>query len=114
MKEEGVACISVDWKYSAESIDALKQQDPDREDIRPAVAETVRIYISGTCSVYRLYNSNSGEHLYTSDRNEKTFLAQAGWSYESTGWLNAADQSHPVCRLYNPNSGDHHFTQEKT
>ncbi|UNT93877.1 hypothetical protein [Allobaculum sp. Allo2] len=112
-KKEGVAYVTADWQYSAESIEALKKQDPDWKDIRPETVESVAIYISGIGSVYRLYNPNTGEHLYTSDLNEKTVLAQAGWSYESISWLNAADSSAPIYRLYNPNAGDHHYTQEK-
>ncbi|GEM_PF-1004365 len=112
-KKEGVAYVTADWQYSAESIEALKKQDPDWKDIRPEIVESVAIYISGIGSVYRLYNPNTGEHLYTSDLNEKTVLAQAGWSYESISWLNAADSSAPIYRLYNPNAGDHHYTQEK-
>ncbi len=33
--------------------------------------------------VYRLYNSNSGEHIYTIGEKEKNNRVQAGWKYES-------------------------------
>lgn len=37
--------------------------------------------------VYRLYNPNNGEHLYTTDANEKETLYRShGWGYEGIGW----------------------------
>ncbi|TCD45984.1 hypothetical protein D3X11_00420 [Streptococcus sp. X16XC17] len=33
--------------------------------------------------IYRLYNRNNGEHLYTTSENEKNVLySQHGWGYE--------------------------------
>lgn len=60
--------------------------------------------------MYRLYNPYSGEHFYTSDTNEKNYLASIGWNYEGIGWIAPKLSSIPVYRLYNPNSGDHHYT----
>ncbi len=57
----------------------------------------------------RLYNPNSGEHLYTKSEREKKALVGAGWTYEGPGWT-APEKGDPVYRLYNENSGDHHFT----
>lgn len=36
--------------------------------------------------VYRLYNPNSGEHVFTAEQKEAQNLADAGWTYEGIGW----------------------------
>ena len=61
--------------------------------------------------VYRLYNPNTGEHLYTVNTNEATFLSSIGWRYEGIGWK-APASGNAVIRLYNPNAkgGEHHYT----
>jgi hypothetical protein len=63
-------------------------------------------------SVYRVYNTHSGEHFYTTSNFEKDSLVMAGWDYEGTGWQ-APTSGQPVYRLYNPNAkgGDHYYTQ---
>ncbi len=61
------------------------------------------------CLVYRLYNPNSGEHFYTLDWNESSYLDSVGWDYEGVAWT-APLSGTPVYRLYNPNDGDHHYT----
>lgn len=61
--------------------------------------------------VYRAYNLNSGEHVYTTHYNELTVLKQAGgWQDEGLAWYSANHQAKPVYRLYNPVAGDHHYT----
>ena len=62
-----------------------------------------------SCSMYRLYNPNSGEHFYTSNKDERDHLKSVGWRYEGIGW-NAPMSGTPIYRLYNPNAGDHHYT----
>jgi hypothetical protein len=66
----------------------------------------------GYIAMMRLYNPNSGEHLYTHDANEKSVLVSLGWIDEGIGWKASLSGS-AVYRLYNPNSGDHHFTKDK-
>lgn len=65
-------------------------------------------------AVYRLYNSRSGEHLFTMDSNEYATLPGLGigWKQEGTAWISATkdESSLPVYRLYNTVSGDHHYT----
>ena len=62
-------------------------------------------------TVYRLYNSNTGEHLFTVDANEVTVLTGLGWTDEGIAWY-APLEGTPVYRLYNPNveGGEHHYT----
>ena len=61
-------------------------------------------------SMFRLYNPNSGEHLYTSNSTEKNNLVSIGWKSEGTAWTAPASSNTPVYRVYNPNSGEHHYT----
>ncbi|MGM0240472.1 serine hydrolase [Enterococcus sp. AZ103] len=73
------------------------------------------LFIGGTVSanaeaqMYRLYNSNSGEHFYTKDAGERNHLITSGWDSEGIGWI-APDNGEPVYRVYNANAGDHHYT----
>ncbi len=65
-------------------------------------------------SMHRLYNPNTGEHLYTSDINERDTLSKIGWNSEGIGWIAPQSSSLPVYRLYNPitEGGDHHYTMD--
>lgn len=60
-------------------------------------------------TLLRLYNPNSGEHFYTSSREEKRILTSVGWMDEGLAWTTPRYGKN-VYRLYNPNSGDHHYT----
>lgn len=64
-------------------------------------------------AMYRLYNSYTGEHLYTSSLTERDETIVAGWTYEGIGWYAPTTSNTPVYRLYNPYSGDHHYTLDK-
>ena len=68
---------------------------------------------SDTVKMYRLYNPNSGEHFYTSSKEEKNVLIKAGWTYEGVGWIAPTESDTPVYRLYNQNAGEHHYTTSK-
>lgn len=63
-------------------------------------------------TVYRLYNRDNGEHLYTTDANEKNVLyTQHGWGYEGEAWYSPdAGQGTPVYRLYNAGLQNHLYT----
>ena len=60
--------------------------------------------------LYRMYNRLTGEHFYTTNREEKMYLMQIGWSYEGILCEVPEKSNTPVYRLYNPNSGEHHYT----
>ena len=72
------------------------------------------MYGSEDLAVYRLYNPNSGEHLFTASASEKGFLTGHGWIDEGICWYGVGTKktsdNTPVFRYYNPNSADHHFT----
>lgn len=66
----------------------------------------------GTSPVFRLYNSLTSEHLYTTSRYEYDMLpgmTQGDWVQEGIAWV-APDEGNPVFRLYNGGLGDHHYT----
>lgn len=64
-------------------------------------------------NVYRLYNSVTSEHLYTTSRYEYEQLpgmSNGDWVQEGVAWL-APQTGDPVFRLYNTGLGDHHYTK---
>ena len=62
--------------------------------------------------IYRLYHPITGEHLYTTDRNEKDVLyQQRGWGYEGIAWY-APGEGKPVYRLYNAGLMNHLYTSD--
>lgn len=64
-------------------------------------------------AMLRMYNPYSGEHLYTSDQNEKEYLQISGWNYEGLAWIESSKAKTPVYRFYNPLSGEHHYTMDE-
>lgn len=62
--------------------------------------------------IYRLYNRNTSEHLYTKHIAERTKLLNDGWTDEGIGWYAPSKSDVPVYRVYNPNAKDHHFTTD--
>ncbi|MCT0449089.1 BspA family leucine-rich repeat surface protein [Lactococcus lactis] len=59
--------------------------------------------------VYRAYNPNSGEHLYTTSVYEYKDVILKGWKAEGLRWFSPVTGT-PVYRAYNPNSGEHFYT----
>lgn len=74
------------------------------------VTFTSTIKVVDGSPMYRLYNPNSGEHLYTLSTNEYNTLGTIGWKKEGKAWTAPKSSNTPVYRLYNPYSGDHHYT----
>ena len=63
-------------------------------------------------TVYRLYCPSNGEHLYTTDLNERNVLmSSSGWTYEGVGWTSPTEGT-PVYRLYNPVLKNHLYTTD--
>lgn len=60
--------------------------------------------------LFRSYNPNSGEHFFTTDYAEASWLASQGWVGEQTAW-SVPEKGDIVYRLYNPNAGDHIYTK---
>lgn len=74
---------------------------------------TVTNASSDTKPIYRLYMPSTGEHLYTSDKNEYDTLYQKyGWGQEGIGWY-APSSGTAVYRLYQPGLKNHLYTTDK-
>lgn len=71
---------------------------------------STKYVLLGSGDMYRIYNPNSGEHFYTSNKAEKDHLVSLGWKYEGVGWKAPTVSNYPVYRLYNANGGEHHYT----
>lgn len=65
---------------------------------------------AATQNMYRMYNSGSAEHLYTSSQREVGTLLVNGWSYEGVGWVAPTSSNTPVYRAFNKYSGEHLYT----
>lgn len=89
----------------------------------PAVTKTINVKVEADPTptprvtyqtLYRLYNKNTGEHLYTTSSFERSNLIKAGWNNEGVGW-SAPNKGTAVYRVYNPNAkgGDHYYTASK-
>lgn len=95
---------------SVKSVDAVT----NIEIPPPLEAETV----DSPDRIYRVYNPNSGEHLFTKYTFERNSLLVLGWQDEGTAWLAPSDRAKDkiifVHRLYNPNASDHHYTSDIT
>lgn len=59
-------------------------------------------------TLYRGYNPNTGEHLYSQNSNEIPSIVKFGWKNEGLAW-SAPDKGIAVYRLFNPNNGGDHF-----
>lgn len=79
--------------------------------------KTADTYITqARAAVYRMYNTKTSEHLYTTGLGEYNACgtgAYRDWRAEGVGWYAPASSSTPVWRLYNKKSGDHHYTSSK-
>lgn len=78
--------------------------------IAVALVAPATAFASTGTPMYRLYNRWSGEHLYTSNIEERNDLIGRYWSYEGIEWIAPKQSNTPVWRLYNPYSSDHHYT----
>lgn len=94
--------IGADKSTTADDVNATSgDESPQGETTVSEVTEV---------PLYRLYNPNTGEHLYTVSTNERDVLSRIGWIYEGQAWISPSLSNLPVFRLYNPNNGDHHYT----
>lgn len=60
--------------------------------------------------VYRLYNPNDGNHMFTTSVVEYEEVMRAGWNGEGVAFKADSSGNVPVYRLYDPNGSDHMFT----
>lgn len=68
--------------------------------------------------INRVYNPNTGEHLFTPSVFEESYLIDIGWRGEGnaffvpdpTGTDGNINNGPSIQRLYNPNAGEHFYT----
>ena len=66
-----------------------------------------------TVPVYRLFNSITSEHLYTTNVGERDYLMNDkanGWTDEGIAWHSAPKSGKPVYRLFDVKNGGHVYT----
>ncbi len=87
-----------------------KKTRPNKPSNRPGYTTPSNPSQEGDFKVIRMYNPNSGEHLFTLSEAERINLVAHGWKVEQCDWWVPAKSNTPIYRLYNPNNGDHHYT----
>ena len=100
--------------YRADTDDHFLTASKAEYDNLPAEYSREGVAFMGADSgaiVYRLYNPNAEQHMYTTDYDEAQSLVKAGWRTETVTFASAREGT-PVLRLYNPNSGSHHWTTD--
>ncbi|MBV7391507.1 hypothetical protein KUA55_12525 [Enterococcus sp. ALS3] len=84
---------------------------------RAAFYVPVKDDIKGKKQVYRIYNPNSGEHFYSTNKAECDAAVKAGWRHETNEdytWVSDGDVK--MYREFNPDvntAGSHNFTTNK-
>ena len=91
------------WQYSSDGYDHNRA----KADAFVQATQIKELPLGPDHSVYRLYNPNSGDHLYTLSIDEARGCRNAGWTYEGVAWI-APKEGDPVYRLYA--EGRHIFT----
>ena len=107
--------LSASYTYSFDKIEEPGDDDNDNDndnDVDNGGGDDT-IKPDKVVELHRLYNPNSGEHLFTIDVREKDFLDANGWDYEGVSWTAPEIFDLPVYRVYNPNNGDHHYTLDE-
>lgn len=92
------------WCYEDE--DVQPEPEPEPEPLRPDKEPDVMV--NGN-KMFRLYNPNDGNHMFTTSEAEKKVLVSKGWKDEGVAW-DVDNNVIPVYRLFNNNNGDHMFT----
>lgn len=109
---------------------------PEQNGIPQTTAATVRVELTSTLGppitskinlaaegetkpalsiapIFRLYNPRNGDHLYTSNPQERDAASRAGYHFEGIAFYASAMQQAPyapVYRFYNPRTGEHFYT----
>lgn len=92
------------------------ETNPKKEYGRAAFYVPVQADSVGKKQVYRIYNPNSGEHFYTTNKSEADAAARKGWRHETNSkytWVSEGDVK--VYREFNPDvhtAGSHNFTTD--
>lgn len=106
-KNEKNAIVAKGWKL---------ETNAKKEYGQAAFYVPVQADSAGKKQVYRIYNPNSGEHFYTTNKSEADAAVKKGWRHETNKdytWVSDGDVK--VYREFNPNNrtaGSHNFTTD--
>lgn len=112
--------------YKGYTVSSVKVTDADGNSIsveanddgtftftQPDGAADVDVTFTKAIDLYRLYNPNSGEHVFTGETAERDNLIGHGWRYKGVAYGTPEKTDIAIYRVYNPNAGDHHYTTDK-
>ena len=130
--QETVAKVAHKWLAWAREIRKNASGEEEDDEVRTCSVcgtEEVKVLasaISGSdaVKVYRLYNTNTSEHLFTTGEDEYNSLKReyetygSGWKGEGVSWYSPSKSSVGVYRLYCDGLGaagkmSHHYTTSK-
>lgn len=105
------------WTALQDAIAAAKEvagRDTALNDALSDAFNNLQAAINGEKMVviYRAYNPNDGDHLFTKSKYEWQNAINHGWNNEGTAWKSPEEGSVKVMRVYDPNSGEHHYTSD--
>lgn len=97
---------------SGSSSSSSSSSKPSTAPSKPAETPVNKPMVSSTPKEsYRLYNSVTGEHFFTTSKAEYDSLSADGnWKPEVSTWKSPEISDFPIYRVCNPNTGDHHYT----
>ncbi len=78
--------------------------------------DSITVYVAVPVSeeVFRLFNEDTGEHLYSADEGEVAYLVEeAGWSNEGPCWVAPYATGTAVYRLFNESDGEHLYIADQ-
>lgn len=82
----------------------------------PTSTSTIAVPAEARVSIYRVYNSQNGDHLFTRNQGEATILDQTPeWTLEGIAFVllaNPGNNRQPVYRCYNPVAGEHYVSHD--
>ncbi len=97
------------------SVDYNKGTAVVRDDVKNGES-TVSIATIDQGTIFRMYDGERGEHLFTTNDKEAMTLANAGWIHEEGGDMLSVDArddaATAVYRLYLPYNGTHFLTSD--
>lgn len=92
----------------------LDNEDATQDEVDKAVKDLKDAYADLDQVMYRAYNPNNGEHLFTANKKEYDFLSANGWNAEGEAWIAPKGDlpgATKMTRMYDENSGEHHYTK---
>lgn len=128
--EPSTACQRITWTSDNEAVATVEDGKITAHKAGTAtikgttfdgVEKTCKVTVTGqsvseetmSISIYRLYLPSTGEHLYTSDKNEyDTLYKKYNWGQEGIAWY-APQSGTEVYRLYHPGLKNHLYTTDK-